>query len=434
MSVTEISRKKDWMDEIEGGKKPRPRDPNDGAICSNGMKANNTDISDGGVIAAHSTNPDLNVDKLRMAFANKTKDVLGGGKKPPRHGGGATPCGVIGDLVVSSRGAPSGGGMIASRPAIPFPNGDDHGFLKVVVHAGKKPFVPKEARPCGDGGRFVGLETETVKPHTGLFGFRPMNFDDATMIRLDTLGAGKKPIVINPHKPVGCGGGGFGDNEVAFIRPNNGGDVYAPSNSHSKPNNVFDLTKSGYRPKLINPNQPTGCSEPFPLQALFVESSLPNRFSPSPSVASSKSGNEQFSEPVYVFQNPEDNSIIVYNLYGSGCVMSMSGSQVTPESVSWGITIPYPHDGNISYYFDSNALTFTNGTKFNVPAAIVKGDVSNDGKVDIADVTEMVDLMLATGDMSSFDQSKTAADVNEDGKLNIADVTTLIDTLLSNAD
>lgn len=109
----------------------------------------------------------------------------------------------------------------------------------------------------------------------------------------------------------------------------------------------------------------------------------------------------------------------------------------TSDNITWGSIVPCNGDEVYQYIYADNSLTLVNGCQFNVPQGShvkVLGDVSNDGKVDIADVTEMVDLMLATGDMSSFDQSKTAADVNEDGKLNIADVTTLIDTLLSNAD
>ena len=109
----------------------------------------------------------------------------------------------------------------------------------------------------------------------------------------------------------------------------------------------------------------------------------------------------------------------------------------TSDNITWGSIVPCNGDEVYQYLYADNSLTLVNGCQFNVPQGShvkVLGDVSNDCKVDIADVTEMVDLMLATGDMSSFDQSKTAADVNEDGKLNIADVTTLIDTLLSNAD
>jgi hypothetical protein len=57
----------------------------------------------------------------------------------------------------------------------------------------------------------------------------------------------------------------------------------------------------------------------------------------------------------------------------------------------------------------------------------IKGDVDGNGKVDIADVTALIDSLLA--DNSSADPS--VADLDNDGKVTIADVTALIDKLLS---
>ena len=51
-------------------------------------------------------------------------------------------------------------------------------------------------------------------------------------------------------------------------------------------------------------------------------------------------------------------------------------------------------------------------------------DVNGDNRVDIADVTELIDILLGVGDNSY-------ADVNGDGQVTISDVTTLIDILLS---
>ena len=57
----------------------------------------------------------------------------------------------------------------------------------------------------------------------------------------------------------------------------------------------------------------------------------------------------------------------------------------------------------------------------------VKGDVDGNGKVDIADVTALIDNLLA--DSASADPS--VADLDGDGKVTISDVTALIDKLLS---
>lgn len=58
----------------------------------------------------------------------------------------------------------------------------------------------------------------------------------------------------------------------------------------------------------------------------------------------------------------------------------------------------------------------------------VKGDTDGDGTVNIADVTYMIDYLLA-GCQSSFHSQN--ADVDGSGTVNIADVTALIDYLLS---
>lgn len=62
------------------------------------------------------------------------------------------------------------------------------------------------------------------------------------------------------------------------------------------------------------------------------------------------------------------------------------------------------------------------------PILVATGDVDGDGKVSIADVTDLIDILL-TGAISAMDYP--AADVDTDGKITIADVTTLIDMLLT---
>ena len=57
--------------------------------------------------------------------------------------------------------------------------------------------------------------------------------------------------------------------------------------------------------------------------------------------------------------------------------------------------------------------------------ASATGDVNGDGNVNIADVTELIDILL------SGTTPPMAADVDGNGQVNIADVTALIDLLLS---
>ena len=67
-----------------------------------------------------------------------------------------------------------------------------------------------------------------------------------------------------------------------------------------------------------------------------------------------------------------------------------------------------------------------NWLKTSINALSPAGDVSVDGKVDISDVTTLINMLLAG------DTDKSYADVNQDGKVSIADVTALIDLLLNN--
>ena len=60
------------------------------------------------------------------------------------------------------------------------------------------------------------------------------------------------------------------------------------------------------------------------------------------------------------------------------------------------------------------------------------GDVNDDGMVNIADVTRLIDYLLDNGNTADFNEN--AADVNGDADINIADVTALIDRLLNSAD
>jgi len=59
----------------------------------------------------------------------------------------------------------------------------------------------------------------------------------------------------------------------------------------------------------------------------------------------------------------------------------------------------------------------------------LKGDVNHDGKVDVADVTTLVDYILGNTSQG-FDASN--CDVNDDTKIDVSDVTSLVDIILNN--
>ena len=53
------------------------------------------------------------------------------------------------------------------------------------------------------------------------------------------------------------------------------------------------------------------------------------------------------------------------------------------------------------------------------------GDVNGDGKVNVSDVTELVNMILGV-----IPKDESTADVNGDGKINVTDVTALINIIL----
>ena len=56
---------------------------------------------------------------------------------------------------------------------------------------------------------------------------------------------------------------------------------------------------------------------------------------------------------------------------------------------------------------------------------VIRGDVNRDGKVNVTDVTALVNMILG-----SIDKDEESADVNGDGKINVSDVTALINIIL----
>lgn len=411
--------------ETQSGRKRKPRDPNDPGTCGFGdgdalVVASKDAPNGGGVVMFHPIHPtgDEGLSGKKVIVYNPNNP----------HAKFAVSGNEVAFVNPNSEG-----GVIACHPDLPLPLGD-----LVVVQAGKKGIVKNPNAPLGcggiPGGGNVVVATKDTPGGGGVIAapsIIPFNPGDMDHPFEFTDSVGRKPVKPREVKPCG-GGGGIIDNEVASRRPIGGGDVRScRTNGNDNPSDAFDLT-AGKKVDPKNPYTPKPCSDPgiwrITLESLNAQ--LSTRFGPNPNVASSKQADEQFSVPVYVFQNPDDNTIMVYNLYGSGYVMDLSDCQVTPESITWGTTIPYIQDGDISFYFDSNVLTLTDGTQFTVAAAIVKGDLSNDGKVSIADVTELIDFLLTAGNDKA---NQAVADVNEDGKINITDTTILIDMLLHNA-
>lgn len=67
-----------------------------------------------------------------------------------------------------------------------------------------------------------------------------------------------------------------------------------------------------------------------------------------------------------------------------------------------------------------------------ITMSILHGDVNHDGKVNIQDVTDLIDRRLVRPDAEHLVACEYCSDVNQDGKVDIQDVTDLIDILLGN--
>ena len=111
------------------------------------------------------------------------------------------------------------------------------------------------------------------------------------------------------------------------------------------------------------------------------------------------------------------------DLYGATFhAMAYFPEEIT-EPGEYTLTIPY---GAIIIYTlpdDIHELNF----HYTIPggAEILLGDVDGDGKIGIADVTELIDLILSGG------TAPAEADVDQNGTVGIGDVTELIDIILS---
>ena len=125
---------------------------------------------------------------------------------------------------------------------------------------------------------------------------------------------------------------------------------------------------------------------------------------------------------------PGGDGVWYNNSYQNGSLRPGNAGNVTSAMITWGLTIP--SDNNTSWQgWNNNKLYFTDGSQFVIPGSVtvLRGDVNDDGTVNIADVTALIDYLLG-GDASLINIDN--ADCNDDSGVNIADVTALIDYLL----
>ena len=99
----------------------------------------------------------------------------------------------------------------------------------------------------------------------------------------------------------------------------------------------------------------------------------------------------------------------------------------TPDQITWDFTMPC-NGYHCLYGFENNVLRYTDGNKFIIPYKIQRGDVNDDGQVDLKDIIALRDvLLLQDWDSINFEN----ADCNLDGTVDYSDRQPLIDYILN---
>ncbi|MBO4813512.1 MAG: dockerin type I repeat-containing protein [Muribaculaceae bacterium] len=120
------------------------------------------------------------------------------------------------------------------------------------------------------------------------------------------------------------------------------------------------------------------------------------------------------------FAIAEANADIPITFMPATCSSAANGIQANwlnaePVDESKAIIYQYYPGGHIAVY----------EFKLKQSSVAIKGDVNSDGKVNVSDVTALVNMILGV-----IPKDMTRADVNGDGKINVSDVTALINIIL----
>jgi hypothetical protein len=154
--------------------------------------------------------------------------------------------------------------------------------------------------------------------------------------------------------------------------------------------------------------------------------SVPNMIADMPVVANAAVTTND-SELVFTFNEP-----IIYN--GGNLALDVTAID---KSTGVGYDKDYWIGENFSEAYSCYTYNTTSGLVYFLPKAMfsyqkaeetpaLKGDVNNDGEVDVRDITALIDVI-----MNSITDNPRA-DVNEDGDIDVRDITALIDIIMNN--
>ena len=130
--------------------------------------------------------------------------------------------------------------------------------------------------------------------------------------------------------------------------------------------------------------------------------------------------NVVFNDGVGANGKPSDR-LVLKNATVSASQVSAFGGGITLE----GCTITSPKGASVKdgSVVDADGNIVTTGVTIGQPTA-KKGDVNDDGSVDVADISTVIDVMAGKAA-----ERKAAADVNADNSVDVADISTIIDIM-----
>ena len=99
-------------------------------------------------------------------------------------------------------------------------------------------------------------------------------------------------------------------------------------------------------------------------------------------------------------------------------------ADATPEQITWPYTMP-GNGYHFLYGFENNVLRYTNGQEFIIPTNYLRGDVNNDGEIDIHDIITLIDHLRSEVFDDTDDFISDAADCNQNGSIDWNDIDAL---------
>jgi hypothetical protein len=121
-------------------------------------------------------------------------------------------------------------------------------------------------------------------------------------------------------------------------------------------------------------------------------------------------------------RNPEGNYISHHQALKP---ISISGSVTASKYFDVDQLEPGKYFAVFFYYSVNSQITSTKTVVYELLGDGLKGDVNGDGKVNVSDVTELINMILG---VTTMNQSR--ADINGNGQVNVSDVTALINIIL----